>query len=102
VAVYTNEDFFPIAFESEEELLKWFIPLLEIHLADKISEGEELKPIYGKENLVHQLEAHVHTALRHIYLIQSSLQITCLIIKVLGSNSCKEESCGGFIISFLF
>lgn len=37
-----------------------------------------------------------------IYLIQSSLQITCLIIKVLGSNSCKEESCGGFIISFLF
>jgi hypothetical protein len=66
VAVYTNEDCFPIAFESEEELIKWFIPLLEIHLADKISEGEELKPIYGKENLVHQLEAHVHTALRYI------------------------------------
>lgn len=48
IALYTSEDSFPIAFDSEEELLKWFIPLLKIHLLDKISEGEELKPIYGK------------------------------------------------------
>jgi hypothetical protein len=61
VALYTNEDCFPIAFDSEEELLKWFITLLQIHLADRISEGEELKPIYGKKNLVHQFEPHMCT-----------------------------------------
>lgn len=48
VALYTNEDCFPIAFDSEEELLKWFITLLKIHLVGKIEEGDELKPIYGK------------------------------------------------------
>ncbi|KAI9558787.1 putative insulin receptor substrate [Daphnia sinensis] len=46
VALYTNEDCFPIAFDSEEELLKWFITLLKIHLVDRIDEGDELKPIY--------------------------------------------------------
>lgn len=46
VALYTNEDCFPIAFDSEEELLKWFITLLKIHLVGKIEEGDELKPIY--------------------------------------------------------
>ncbi|XP_057369287.1 mucin-17-like [Daphnia carinata] len=46
VALYTNEDCFPIVFDSEEELLKWFITLLKIHLVDKIEEGDELKPIY--------------------------------------------------------
>ena len=48
VALYTNEDCFPIAFDSEDELLKWFITLLKIQLADKIADGEELKPNYGR------------------------------------------------------
>lgn len=48
VGLYTSADCFPIAFDCEEELLKWFITLLKIQLFDKVSEGEELKPIYGK------------------------------------------------------
>lgn len=48
VALYTKEDCFPIAFESEDELTRWFITLLQIQLAERIAEGDELKPIYGE------------------------------------------------------
>lgn len=49
VALYTNEDCFPIAFDTEDELSKWYITLLKIQLSDQVAEGEELKPRYGKE-----------------------------------------------------
>ena len=91
VALYTNEDCFPIAFESEDELLRWFITFLRIQLVDKVSEGEELKPIYGKTILLTDTS----------HLIQSSLQITCMIIKVLRSKF-SNRNLWGFIISFRF
>jgi hypothetical protein len=98
VAIYTNEDCFPIAFDSEEELLKWFITLLQIHLADKISEGEELKPIYGKEILFISLSLTIcaHTALRHI---SDPIKSTNNLLDHKGSGGPilgKEESCVGF------
>lgn len=48
IALHTLEDCFCIVFESDEELETWFRTLLQIHLGDKISEGQELKPDYGK------------------------------------------------------
>lgn len=48
VALFTREECFPIAFETEEELTRWFITLLQIQLADRLAEGDELKPIYGE------------------------------------------------------
>ena len=47
MALYTDVDCFPIVFETEEELLKWFLTLLKIQLAGQVAEGEELKPRYG-------------------------------------------------------
>lgn len=47
VALYTDVDCFPIVFETEEELLRWFLTLLKIQLAGQVAEGEELKPRYG-------------------------------------------------------
>ena len=63
VALYTNKDCFPIAFESEDELLRWFITFLRLQLVDRVSEGEELK------FTVRQSLVHTHASL----LIQSSL-----------------------------
>ena len=47
MALYTDVDCFPIVFETEEELLKWFLTLLKIQLAGQVAEGEELKQRYG-------------------------------------------------------
>lgn len=86
VALYTNEDCFLIAFESEEELLKWFNTLIKIQLSDRVSEGEELKPIYGEtQSLVHLQSSDP---------IKSTNNLL-LIIKILRSTFLTESSGGG-------
>jgi len=47
VALHLAEDCFSIAFDSEQELQKWYNVLLRIQLGDQVTEGEELKPLYG-------------------------------------------------------
>ena len=47
VALHLADDCFSIAFDSEQELQKWYNLLLRIQLGDQVTEGEELKPLYG-------------------------------------------------------